>query len=152
MSDPLKLIALDSDDLAVVSAVVQDAILKVGDIETDGQARQAVLTLRRFVREASRPWWKVFGRQQRSLSVLHFNRVRSVRSFRLDRNDSEGTLVLLSATFEPDEPDAAAGAIRLTFAGESELVLQVDAIEAQLSDLGARWAAVAKPDHSTTAP
>ena len=54
-------------------------------------------------------------------------------------------LDLLAIRFE--EADAPSGVIELVFAGNATIRLQVECIEAQLSDLGAAWSTDAVPDH-----
>ena len=73
----LKLAALDEDDLKVVSAHVQDSVIRVGDIRWDKAARRVLLEMNRFAWE--HPTRSIFNqRYERRRSVLHFEGVRSV--------------------------------------------------------------------------
>ncbi len=137
----LKLLALDGDDLAVISAHVQDAVLKVGDMAYAKGDKRFALMMNRFDWEAGLGR----GKAQRKRAVLHFDRVEAVATAGFDPNARDGVLELLAVVFEPiDEP---AGHVELRFAGGGTVRLQVECIEARLQDLGAAWAARAEPRH-----
>jgi len=139
---PLKLIALDEEDLAIVSAHVQDAIARVGDIDWRPAENVLTLVVARFVWEGVGDRTRTYERRHAGLA---FRRVRAVRSQNIRRDRPDGILDLLAVTFEPT--DAPAGVIRLVFAGGGELRLDVECIEAQLGDLGSAWATGALPRH-----
>lgn len=139
---PLKLIALDADDLMVISAHVQDAVLKVRDLLFEPRTRRFALTMRRFAWEAAPGGGRRF---ERRLSVLHFDRVLSVQSCRLNRDAPEGVLELLAVEFAPADPPT--GHVILHFAGGPEVRLEVECMEARLADLGAAWQTTAMPAH-----
>lgn len=143
--DRLRLVALDRDDLAIVSAHAQDAVLKVGDINWMAAENRLVLPMNRFVWEAldERPWRK--REYQRRRSALHLARVLSVRSANVDRSARDAVLELLAISFEPrDEPS---GDVVLTFAGGATLRLSVECLEVQLTDLGPAWSTPHVPRH-----
>ena len=146
MSDiatPLKLCAVDEEDLAVLSAHVQDAVLKVGDMVHLPQEGRFAVAMNRFIWEkAADGKRKAFERRR---SVLSFDRVRSVRSSRIDRKRLDAVLELLAVSFET--ADTPAGKVTLVFAGGGAVQLDVEVIEARLADLGAAWATSAKPEH-----
>ena len=139
----LKLVALDAEDLQVISAHCQDAVLKVSGLKYLQRERRFILELNRFVWER-----EVAGdaEHERRMSVLHFERVGKVSSTGIDRSDGETVLSLLAVTFE--EPDKPAGVIELVFAGNAAVRLDVECIEAQLSDMKASWAAQSVPRHT----
>jgi hypothetical protein len=143
--EPLKLVALDADDLAVISAHLQDAVLKVSDLAYLPRERRFALVARRFD-------WETPTREgpQRRLAGLHFDRVLSARTRGLDRADQGAVLSLLAVTFEPGE--APSGAVTLVFAGGGAVRLEVECIEAQMRDLGAAWRASGRPSHDLDAP
>ncbi len=149
MTEPLKLIALGKDDLNVISAHVQDAVVRSADIEVHLREKLVAIPMNRFAWEtpSSRRW--LFKKHERRRSVLHFSTVLSVKSRSVDRQDSDQILSLLSVTFAPSaDKDDPSGTIDLTFSGGSAIVLEVECIEAQISDLGAAWSATNKPRHS----
>jgi DUF2948 family protein len=138
--DQLKLIALDGEDIEVVSAHVQDAILKASDIRWRPSEQRVVLGLNRF------DWCAANGASpefRRCRAALRFERVRSCKCRNLDA--AKGDLNLLAVAFEPTHPPG--GAVRLTFAGGAELRLEVECLEVELADLGPDWAAACPPAH-----
>jgi hypothetical protein len=138
----LKLAALDDDDLKVISACVQDAVLKIGEISFKPHQKRLVLPVNRFA-------WEKNGKRleipERRRAVLHFDRVMEVKSSGIDRKDPSGVLSILALQFTAT--DAPAGTIEIVFAGGATMRLGVECIEAQMADLGPAWAAKAKPKH-----
>jgi hypothetical protein len=139
-AEPLKLIALDADDLAVLSAHLQDAVLKVADIAWRPSEGRFAIAARRFDWQGAQA-----GQKRRRLAALHFERVAAVRSNRIDKASPDMVLNLLAITFS--EGDAPAGEITLTFSDGAAIRLEVECIEAQMKDLGPIWEAAAMPGH-----
>jgi hypothetical protein len=136
----LRLMALDAEDLAVLAAHLQDAILRVGDMVYLADERRFVLALNRFD-------WLGYeaGAAQRAQTGLHFENVRKVelQGFRQDRPDD--ILNLLDLEFTPGE--APSGEVKLIFSGSCALRLDVECLEARMADLGPRWRARHAPGH-----
>lgn len=140
---PLRLVALDEQDLQIISAHVQDAVTKVGDLQYNAAEKQLVIPINRYAWEKKR---RLFSRRgERRRSVLHFNRVLGVRTSGIDRTKSDAVLSLLAIDFAVTE--APAGEMVLIFAGGAALALDVEVIEVQLTDLGGAWEAAARPRH-----
>lgn len=140
----LKLLALDAQDLDIVSAHVQDAVMKVSDLTFRASEKRFLMALNRFVWE-NRP--RFFTRRhERRRAVLHFEGVRAVASAGFSRDKPEEVLSLLAVRFEPG-PDAPGGVIGLTFSGSAAIRLDVDYVEARLADLGAAWETGSRPVH-----
>ena len=139
-ADPLKLIALDADDLGIVSAHLQDAVLKAADLIYLPAEKRFALALRRFDWEGAQQ-----GERRRRLTALHFDRVLSVRSAKLDQKDPDKVLNLLAITF--DQSEEPAGDVTLHFSEGAAIRVSVECIEAQMKDLGPVWEAVATPGH-----
>ncbi|MXN65872.1 DUF2948 family protein [Stappia sp. GBMRC 2046] len=141
--DQLKLAALDQEDLAVISAQVQDAVLKVGDIRFLPREGRLLLVMNRFA------WDKALGRQARNLerrrAALSFARVSNVKSIRIGQHNKDAVLSLLAIDFS--ETEAPAGQVTLHFSGGAAIGFDVECIEAQLADLGAAWATEHMPHH-----
>jgi hypothetical protein len=136
----LKLIALDTEDLDVIAAATQDAVVRVGDL---GYARAD----KRFALLMNRYAWEEGGRRGvRKRAAMHFDRVTDVKVAGIDTNAREGVLELLTVRFT--ETQAPAGTIDLAFAGGGTVRLEVEVLEARLKDLGAAWAARLKPQHA----
>ena len=142
--DLLKLIALDADDLAIVSAHVQDAITKIGDLGYRPAEKRFVLPLHRFVWEIEAGRFRKPHNERRN-SVLHFERVLAVKTAGIDQANKNDVLSLLAIRFEPGE--LPAGMIELVFAGNAVIRLDVEVIEARLADLGGAWEASSRPSH-----
>ncbi len=142
----LKLIALDEQDLSVVSAHVQDAVMKVGDLSWHPSERRFVAAANRFV------WENKAGllrrNNERRRSALHFEAVRAVRTVGILRDKPEEVLSLLAVRFVPGA-EAPAGTVELVFSGNAAVRLDVDFIEARLADLGAAWEAASRPRHNS---
>ena len=141
--DLLALVALDSDDLAVLSAHLQDSLVRMSDLAFLPQERRFALVARRFEWESRDP------QPRRRLSGLHFERVLGARLRNIDRTAPDAQLSLMAILFEGGE--APAGTVTLVFSGEAAIQLDVECIEAQMKDLGPVWAAENRPSHDDTA-
>jgi hypothetical protein len=140
-STPLRLQALDSEDLAFVSAHLQDAAVRVGDIAFLKESRRFALLAARFDWKA-----ETQGRLERCATALHFEGVRAVRCLRVPRENPEAVLALLTILYE-SHGAGPEGQIRLVFSGGAAIALDVDGVEAQLSELGPRWRISSRPSH-----
>ena len=135
----LRLRAEDAEDLAVISAALQDAVGRIGDIRFDPAARSLTLALNRYR-------WEAQGdRGQRVRSGVQFGGVLSVQSRNLRRDAPDAVLSLLAIAFEPAE--APGGVIILNFSGGGDLRLSVECIDAALGDVSDPWPARKTPGH-----
>jgi len=144
--EPVKFVALDRDDLEVVSTHLQDALVKVADIMWRPQEKRLVVSLRRFdwlSAEAVRP------ELRRCHSVLRFERVNSCKCRCVNPAGKDAVLNLLAVDFA--ETDAPAGVVTLMFSGGGVLRLEVECLEAELVDLGPYWPAAERPVHAEDA-
>lgn len=135
---PLRLRAEDVDDLAVMSAALQDAVGKIGDIRFEAQSRRLTLTLNRYRWEA--------GGRSRVRAALQLGSVEGVEARRLRRDAPEAVVELLALTFEPD-PEPPGGALILSFAGGGDLKVKVECVDAVLADVSAPWPTPRTPRH-----
>ena len=78
---------------------------------------------------------------------LHFDGVLAVKSNRLKRDARDAIVSLLAIRFLPKGPDDPAGTIELLFAGGGTIRIDVECIDAGLTDISAEWAARGRPDH-----
>ena len=138
--EPLRLLAEDADDLAVISAALQDAVAKVGDMQWDAKGRRFTLALNRFLWEA--PGALLGGRVR---AGLQFGSVLGVKSRNLRRDAPEAVVELLAVSFEPGA--APGGQIRLAFAGGGDVLLDVECVDAALADVSAPWPTPSTPAH-----
>ncbi|SFV36576.1 Protein of unknown function [Devosia crocina] len=139
----LKLLALDAEDLEVLSAHAQDAVVRVVDMGYARRDRRFALLMNRYDWSEDKPRSK--GMRKRA--GLHFNHVETVAYAGFDPAAPEGVLNLLAVTFTP-AADAVSGTVELAFAGGGTVRLGVECLEARLADLGSAWAAAAKPTHA----
>lgn len=134
---PLQLLAQDQDDLAVISAALQDAIAKVGDIMLEPRARRLTVAFNRFRWEA--------GHKQRVRAALQIGGVLKVQTRKIRRDRRDAVLELLAISFEAGE--APGGVVTFSFAGGGDLRAQVECIDAVLADLSAPWPTPRAPAH-----
>jgi hypothetical protein len=140
----LKLVALDHDDIEVVSAHLQDALVSVGDVFWRPDEKRLVIGLARF------DWESLNSPQyQRRRTALRFDRVSSVKCRNVNCSDKKAMLNLLAVAFE--ETDPPAGAVTLTFSGGAALRLEVECLECELVDLGPVWVTGCCPTHADDA-
>ncbi len=143
---PLKLVALDQDDIEIVSTHLQDAVVKISDIIWLPGEKRLVLGLNRFDWEAcgcDDPCYK------RRRTALRFERVNAFRCRNVNPADKEAVLNLLAVEY--NQTDAPAGSITLIFSGGAALRLEVECLECELADLGPTWDARGRPVHEIDA-
>jgi hypothetical protein len=138
--DSLKFVALDTDDLDVVSTHLQDAEVKVADVHWRPQEKRLVLGLDRFD-------WQSFNAANPELyrrrAALRFERVLGCKCRNVKPDGKDTVLNLLAVEFEAT--DQPAGAVTLTFSGGRVLRLEVECLEAELVDLGPSRPADVRP-------
>jgi hypothetical protein len=132
MMAQLKLIALDADDLAVISAHVQDARVKSSDIIWRQGEKRLVVGMSRL------DWEQTLSGEtspSRLVAALRFDRVLACKSRNIDLEAQEAALELLGIEFHPGEPPG--GSAVLLFSQGGALRLDVECLECELTDLGA---------------
>jgi Protein of unknown function (DUF2948) len=148
----LKLVALDEEDLKVISAHMQDAILRVKDMAWEPGSNRFVALMNRFdwpsaqkvatnepvVKTSKKPY-------ERRRCALRFDRVDSVQLKNISFDKSDTVLELLAISFESDE--LPSGTIELVFADNCSIRLNVECIEAELNDMGVGWNVRSQPEH-----
>lgn len=142
-AEPLRLLAEDSDDLKVISAALQDAVTRAGNLKFSARER-------RFTAEVNRYRWEVDsvgGRHhERVRALLAVDGVLAARSRGLVKGDPELVVSLLQVEFEPaDEPPG--GRVILTFAGDGEIALDVEVLDVTLLDSDYIWPTRHVPSH-----
>jgi hypothetical protein len=144
---PLTLVARDGDDLKVISALVQDAVLPVTEMRWQKGKRRFVALVNRFRWEdrdaaeaARRPYERV-----RALLVIED--VTAVRSQGIDPRDADQIVSLLSLDFAPG-PDGT-GRLTLVLAGDGAVAVEVEALSLTLQDVTRPYVAPSRkrPDH-----
>ena len=132
MAPQLKLIALDADDLAVISAHVQDARVQASDIIWRQDEKRLVIGMNRL------DWEQTLAGEtapRRLIAALRFDRVLSCKSRNIDSAAGEAALELVGIEFHPS--DAPSGSAVLMFTHGRALRLDLECLECELTDLGA---------------
>jgi hypothetical protein len=141
--DLLRLVALDTEDIAVMSTHVQDSVVKIAEIMWRPTEKRAIIVLNRFDWESAQSPEPPYRRRH---AALRFERVNGVRQRNIACGQKDAVLNLLAVEF--DETDAPGGTVTLTFSGGAALRLDVECLEAELADLGPVWATAACPAHA----
>ncbi|MFV2091589.1 MAG: DUF2948 family protein [Hyphomicrobiales bacterium] len=141
---PLRLSAFDAEDLAIISAHLQDAVLKVGDMTFQPGEQRFGFIANRF------DWMdgqdRSTGPYRRARAGVTFERVEAVRTRNIRQANADAVLELLAIRFEP--ADAPSGVVLLEFAGGGSIRLETECIEVRLEDLGPVWETKSRPAHN----
>ena len=137
MEKGLKLIALDKEQLTILSSLTQDSIIKADEIGYDKKSKRIAFLMNRYRHEENEP--------SRVRSAIHFDYVSTIKSLGIDIGSSKDILVLLTIRFETSvEPG---GSIYLEFSENKSLTFDVENVEAFLTDIGDFWLIPNKPIH-----
>ena len=145
---PLRLRALDSEDLTVISAATQDSVFPITEMRWDRARRRFAILLNR-VRWEDAPSATRAGRPpERVQSLLVAEDVQHVATQAIDRTDRDTVLSLLSISWEPGEDGT--GRLFLTLAGDGAIALDTETLELSLTDVTRPYGAPSGrlPDHS----
>jgi hypothetical protein len=133
----LSLLALDPEDLSVISAALQDAVGKIGDIAYEPQSRRLTIGLNRYR-------WEGEG-GERVRCGLQIGSVLKVQTRKLRMGARSAVVELLTVAFEPGETPG--GIVTLSFAGGGDLRVLVECVDAVLADVSAPWSTPRTPVH-----
>ncbi len=142
---PVKMFALDEEDLAVVSAHVQDAVAKVAEIRWSPADGHFAIPMNRFAWELTAGRTRRRAGDERRRAVLSFARVKRAQVSGVAPGDQESVLSILAVVFAAT--DAPAGVVTIVCSGDVAIRLDVECIEAQLADMGGAWSASMRPKH-----
>lgn len=145
MTAHLMLAAEDAEDFEIISARLQDAVVQVKDIAWLPKSQRFVAMVNRFKWESAQA---SPGQNLRVRARLSFERVLGVKSHRI-RHEAEAVAALLAMTYTPRNSDDPGGIVELVFAGGGVIRLDVECLEASLTDVSGEWAARGRPDHKT---
>ena len=141
MSEPLKLRARDADDLQVIAACLQDAILPISDMTWDHAAGRFVMIANRFCWEGVDDRDDAFDRVNCGVT---FETVGAVKLRRIDRQDRSLMLSLLTISLAPL---ASGVVITLLCADDRDIRLEAEAVAVQLEDFDGPWPTRNRPSH-----
>jgi Protein of unknown function (DUF2948) len=134
----LHLTALDADDLPALSAQMQDAVLKVGDMVYLPKRKTFACVANRFA-------WDALPQKTRRRSGLRINHVLAARRLHPLPVNASTILSLLSMDFVPR--DELSGTLTLHFSGGHAVAFDVEDVDVQLDDLGPVWGTQIEPSH-----
>lgn len=130
---PLRLKAMDGEDLTVLSSLAQDAVFPASEMKWDRKARRFALLINRF-RWEDAPNAKIGKRQvERVQAVLSIEDVMAVQTQGVSSGDADTIHALLSVTFEAG--DDGTGRVILTLSGDGAIAIDVEALEIMLRDV-----------------
>jgi len=138
MSNTLKLIAQDDEQLTIISSLAQDSIIKSNEMGYDKKTKRFALLMNRYRHEEENP--------SRIRTAIHFDFVDSVKSVGIDKETNDDILVLLAIRFEAKSKPS--GSIFLEFSNNKSITFDVESIEAFLTDMGEPWKIPNKPVHN----
>jgi hypothetical protein len=135
----------DNEDLEIVAAQLQDAVGQVKDFVWLPKSRRFAALVNRFKWETAQ---EKRADNLRVRSRLVFDRVSAVKSFKI-KHDPDAVASLLTIKYAANGEDDPSGTIELIFSGGGVIRLDVECIDASLSDVSGEWAAIDRPDHET---
>jgi hypothetical protein len=156
MTGPLKIIARDAEDLTVVSACLQDALIPLNEMRYLPQERRFIMVANRFRWERASEGKAApqnptvdatfdsdddFGELQRVNTGICIDRVLAVRSRGIDQSKPDEFLSVLSLEFEDNK-------LSLLFAGGGVIQVDVEALALYKRDLGTAWPTQWQPEHT----
>ncbi len=137
---PLKLRARGVEDLSIISAAMQDALVPLGDISHIPDEKSFVMVANRFC-------WEGDGSQpERTHAGLRFDAVRRVQYRGIDRSNRSQFLSLLTIAY--DGADTDDGIVVIHFSGDAAIRLEVGGLYCILADLGQPWPTQWTPEHN----
>ncbi|MDX1294153.1 MAG: DUF2948 family protein [Hyphomonas sp.] len=139
---PLRLLAETAEDMEVISAAIQDSVVKAGNLKYESRRNRFSLEINRFRWETG----SRRGEGERVRSLLAFDGVLNVKTRAITKTDPELILSLLQVTFTPAE-EPPGGKVTLLFAGDGEIVLDVEVLDATLLDSDYVWPTRRRPSH-----
>ena len=137
MSSNLKLIAQDEEQLSIISSLTQDSIIKTNEMGYDNKTKIFALLMNRYRHEEEDP--------SRIRCAIHFDYADSVKSIGIEKQSNDEILVLLAIRFESKVKPS--GSIFLEFSNNKSITIDVESIEAFLTDMGNSWKIPNKPVH-----
>ena len=138
----LKLLALNDDDLKVLSAHLQDSVILVKDMIFLKKSRTFLMMVNRFMWEDIERG--IFRENKRIRCAVKFENVLEVKSRNISQKKKDKILELLSIDSEVKNNKKE---LLITFAGNNEIVLIVEEINILLDDVGLPWKVKHVPKH-----
>lgn len=144
---PIYIKAMDAEDLGVLSALCQDAIVPAGEISYDATARRFAMLINRFRWEDVETAEKRGRAVERVQAVLVFDDVLGARAQGVPQEDKDTILSILAINFTPGADGT--GTAELILAGDGAIALDIETLDVTLKDVTRPYVAPSKsvPDH-----
>lgn len=142
MSKALKLILQSEDDMPVISAILQDMTVRIGDMAWVKAEHRFVFIGNRF-RWEKKGWFRR-PKGERIRTAFHMNGITAARLHDINPADSDTVLELLNLDLQTLGDGIA---IQLNFAGGGAISLHTDSIDGLVTDIGESWDALERPRH-----
>jgi hypothetical protein len=136
----LKLRAKDAEDIQIISAVLQDAIVPLCDIAFREEDKSFIVVAQRLCREGTEA-----EPAERVCCALTIKGVKGVQTHGIDQRDEEAILDLLAIILEPSH------SLNFIFAGEARIRLELDVWTGIVEDFGDKWPSLCHPCHDKDA-
>jgi hypothetical protein len=140
----LKLLAISDEDLRIVAAHLQDAIVSIQDIASLKKNRIFLIQLNRFMWEDVEKG--VFRKNKRIRTILKFENVISVLSRNINTKKDKSFLDFL--TIECNLLSDKSYEIKLIFSGDAVIKIKAEIIDVTLDDQGSPWESKTQPKHN----
>ncbi len=135
---PLKLRAEDAEDLAILSAALQDAAVPINDMRYFPDDRRFMMAVSRYRWESDRGG--AAGGGERITTAVIFDHVGRVRRRGIEQEDSDRILALLAI-------EVGEGVVDLLFSGGAAVRLEIEKLSCRLDDFGQPWPTIFRPAH-----
>ena len=138
----LRLEAVAASDLEVLSTLMQDSIVPIGDILYTPSQKKIIMMVQRFRWELIKGAEKKreLSAYQRCLCVLKIDGVESVRTQFIDINDRSQFLNFLSFHLSDKHLD-------LQFSESKTIRIDINALKLTVEDVGKSWPSSKRPIH-----
>jgi len=138
----LKLLATSNEDLKVIAAHLQDAIISTSDIANLKKNRIVLMELNRFMWEDVEKG--VFRKNKRIRTILKFDNVINVYSKNISQRKKEFLdFLTIESNILPDKSYE----MKIIFSGNSAIKIYAEIIDVTLDDQGIPWDTKIKPKH-----
>jgi len=137
-SDLARLIVSDGEDLNMLSSLLQDATVLIGDMGYDQKAGQFLFVAARHMTQSP-------GEMRRRLMGVHIGKVQRLQRKGFSPNDRDDVLNLLAIRAEGTM-------LELVFSGAAMVRLECEGINVYAADLGEGWQTHFQPIHDTDQP
>jgi hypothetical protein len=139
MTARLKLRAEDAEDIGVIAACLQDALIPFGDMKFFPDEARFMLVANRF------RWENLSARSgaekyERVNCGICFDGVKAVRCRGIEQKKPGDLLEILTIVAEDDS-------LTLVFAGDAVIRFEIDRVHCRLEDFGESWPTQWRPQH-----